>query len=223
MGRLSAVILDLDGLILDTERVARRAWRRAAAEQGYTIDDSLYTRIIGRTPSDTEDILVAALGSGFPYRGARRCQERYMSQAIEQGELESKPGLDELLRTIEDLKLKRAIATSSHRTSAVRKLSAAGMEDAFETIVCGDDVVNGKPAPDIFFEAADRLGLAPDCCVVLEDSDPGARAAYSAGMRVIVVPDLKQPTEETWTVAWRVLPSLYDAAQFLTTAWQNRA
>lgn len=228
MRRLSAVILDLDGLMLDTERVARQAWQRAASERGYTIDDSLYTQIIGRTPRDTKRLLVDALGDEFPYREAQLSQQQSFEQAIEQGELEPKPGLHKILHTIEDLELRKAVATSTPRTSALRKLSAVGMQRAFETIVCGDEVTNGKPAPDIFLEAARRLGSPPDGCVVLEDSDPGVRAAHAAGMKVIVVPDLKQPTRETRALSWRVLPSLDATARFLISLrqdgpWRNAA
>jgi len=221
MRGLSAVILDLDGLMLDTEPIARQAWQRAASERGYIIDDSLYNRIIGRTPRDTKRLLVDALGDRFPYREARLSQQEYFEQAIEKGKLESKPGLHKLLQAIDDLKLRNAIATSSHRASALRKLSAAGLQNTFETIVCGEEVANGKPAPDIFLEAARRLGCPPDRCVVLEDSTPGARAAHAAGMKVIVVPDLKQPSEETWTLAWQVLPSMDAAAHFLISLSQD--
>ena len=221
MSSLSGVILDLDGLMLDTERVARRAWRTAAAEFGYTIEDQLYERVIGRTPEGTQEILKAQLGDQFPFRKALHHQQILLNGLIDQEGLERKPGLAQLLRTIEALRLKVAVATSSRRASALRKLSAARMNGAFETLVCGDDVAKGKPAPDIFLAAARELGARPEHCLVLEDSDAGALGAHAAGMRVILVPDLKTPSAETGSIAWRVCPSLGSAAALLRSMGPN--
>ena len=215
---LSAVILDLDGLVLDTERVARRAWRRAAAELGYAIDDSLHARIIGRTLRDSRRILVEALGPRFPYVRARQLQQHYVLQVIDEDGLAQKPGLCDLLRTAKDLSLHVALATSSHRDSVQRKLSAASLDGVFPTMICGDEVTNGKPAPDLFLEAATRLGVAPSGCVVLEDSHAGARAAHAAGMRPILIPDLVPASQEIEALCWAILPSLDAAARFLTSA-----
>ena len=223
-GRVLAVILDLDGLLLDTERVARRTWRCAAAECGYEIDDALYASTIGHTPEDTRCIYMGALGKGFPYARARALQQDHMRQAIEAGQIAQKPGVPELLETIEGLGLQTAVATSSHRSSARRKLAASGLDGLFHTVVCGDDIAHGKPAPDIFLETAARLRVAGQHCVVVEDSSAGVQAAHAAGMRIILVPDLEPPSEASMALAWRTLPSLEEAARFLTsqcagTAW----
>lgn len=222
MDQIAGVILDLDGLMLDTERVARRAWRRAAEHFGETIDDPLYDRIIGRTERDTGRILVRALGDDFPYDEARRRQQAIMDEIIETKGLEWKPGLADLLRTMETLDLAVAVATSSGRASARRKLSAAGLEGRFPILICGDEVTAGKPAPDIFVEAARRMTIPPRRCVVLEDSHAGAQAARAANMRVIVIPDLNPSAPETTEIAWKVLPSLEDAARFLAVECQKK-
>jgi len=212
---LSAAILDLDGLVLDTERVARRAWQGAAAEFGYAIDDQLYEEIIGRTTDGTGYVLRRALGDAFPYHAALRRQETLMNQLIDQEGLEPKSGVTQLLRTIEDLELDVALATSAHRASALRKLAAADMQGVFQTMVCGDEVDEGKPAPDIFLAAARELDVRPARCVVLEDSDPGVLGAHAAGMRVILVPDLKTPSPGARAAAWHVCPSLARASAIL--------
>lgn len=215
MAGLSAVILDLDGLMIDTERVARRAWKQAASDFGHTMDETLFSEMTGRRREDVRTVVMEALGDEFPYAEVRQRRDDYFREAIEHKEVEPKPGLFHLLGTIEELGLKLAIATSGHREVTFLKLSAIGLRDRFETVVCGDDIEHGKPAPDIFLDAARRLGVPPSHCVVLEDSDIGARAADAAGMRVIVVPGLESPAEDVMTSAWRVLPSLHAAARQL--------
>lgn len=211
----AAIILDLDGLMLDTERLARKTWQCAAAAYGYAIDGALYARTIGRTPEDTGRIYVQALGSDFPYAQVRILQQHQMNEALDAKELAPMPGLAELLTMIDELKLDVGVATSSHRPSAERKLSAAGLDSRFPIVICGDDVTNGKPAPDIFLKTATRMEVAPHGCLVLEDSEPGAQAAHAAGMRVILVPDLAPPSEATRAICWRIVPSLEAVAPLL--------
>lgn len=222
MLELSAVILDLDGLMIDTERVARDSWQRAASDFGHTMDEAVFARMSGRKPQDVRGIVLDALGEDFPYDEIRRRRDSYLIHAIERKEIEAKPGLFDLLETIDELDLEAAIATSGHREATFRKLSAIGLDDRFETIVCGDDIEHGKPAPDIFLEAARRLQTPPSRCVVLEDSDSGARAAHAAGMRVIVVPEFEDPAEDVLTLAWRVLPSLHAAARYLIEVFDHQ-
>ena len=134
---------------------------------------------------------------------------------IDQHGAPTKPGLTSLLDWLEMRAMPRAVATSSGRASADRLLQSAGVRARFEIIVGGDDVANGKPAPDLFLLAADRLGVAPSDCVVLEDSGPGIHAAHRAGMRPILVPDLQQPTDEVQALAYRVCKSLHEAQTIL--------
>jgi HAD superfamily hydrolase (TIGR01509 family) len=215
MQTISAVILDLDGLMIDTERVARRAWRRAASDFGYTIEDAVFSRLSGRKPGDVRGIVLDAQGEDFPYDEIRERRDNYLLEAFEREEVKAKEGLFDILETIDDLGLDVAIATSGLRESTKLKLSAIGLSDRFETVVSGDDVEHGKPAPDIFLQAARRLDVPPARCVVLEDSNVGARAAHAAGMRVVVVPEFEEPPEDVKEIAWRVLPSLHEAARHL--------
>jgi beta-phosphoglucomutase-like phosphatase (HAD superfamily) len=91
-------------------------------------------------------------------------------------------------------------------------------ERCFDFIVCGDEVANGKPAPDIYLAAALGLKASPTECLVLEDSEAGIRAAYAAGMTPVMIPDLKQPSPETRALAYRVLPSLAEVVGLLNSA-----
>jgi len=212
-----AVIFDLDGLILDTESIARIAWRRAAADFGFVLEDDLYEKLIGLVTPDIGEVLRDAFGSEFNAEEAIKRAYGYFYEYIEKNSIEIKPGFFEMIELLDKAGIARAIATSSSKAFAGRKLAASGLVNKFGVVVCGDDVQNGKPAPDIFLAAAKKLGAAPKDCLVFEDSDNGVRAAHKAGMTIILIPDLKQPSKEIAQMACKVYPSLVEAKPFVET------
>ncbi len=213
--QFTALIFDMDGLMLDTERIARSAWQRAMSDWNATLPDALYLQLIGRDEQGTVAILQEAYGEEFPVRQVRQRKQQYFEEDIVRHGVPMKPGLMELLDLADALSQRKAVASSTETEPALRKLALAGIAGRFDAIVCGDQVQNGKPAPDIFLEAAARLGVAPEQCLVLEDSEPGVRAAHAAGMLAIMVPDLKPPSEDVEALAYRVLPSLHHVRAFL--------
>ena len=133
-----------------------------------------------------------------------------------------KPGLSDLLRLLEQREIPTAVATSTDAADAELCLRTSGLWERFQTVVTGDQVRNGKPAPDIYLEAASRLGVEPERCVALEDSTNGVLAASRARMRVLMVPDAGgAPSPEALAAAWTVLPSLHEAAR-LISEWLPR-
>lgn len=204
--------------MIDTERMAQRAWQRAGAEFGFTLPDELYLQAVGRTAKATADLFRAGMGPAFPFEAVYERKQHYLYTAIEQEGIPTKAGLPELLTLIAKRRLAKAVATSTARALAVKKLTAAGLLHHFDIMVCGDEVAHGKPAPDIFLAAAAKLGIAPDHCVVLEDSSAGIKAAHAAGMRAIWVPDLIQPTPDLTPLAFRVVADLHGVADLLTGA-----
>jgi len=208
---IRATIFDMDGLMLDTERMALRAWRRAAEEFGVSIRDELALSLVGRNVPDTRAILRETLGAGFPLEDCwSRTTELYAADISENG-IPLKPGLAELLDFLEGESIDVAVATSTYRALTIHKLELTGLISRFKAIIAGDEVDNGKPAPDIFLAAAQLLGAPPERCVVLEDSFSGIRAAHAANMIPIMVPDLAQPTEEIRSLAHAIVPSLHHA------------
>jgi HAD superfamily hydrolase (TIGR01509 family) len=205
-----AVLFDMDGLMLDTERMARVAWKRALAEQGYQLDDHNYLRMVGRTVQDARLILRELFGQELPFQKVFDMRQAYYDADIEQNGIPIKPGLLELLDFLEAQLVPKAVASSTPCWFATHKLARAGIDARFKAIVCGDMVTQGKPAPDLFLEAARQIAMPPERCVVLEDSEAGITAAHAAGMVPVMVPDLKQPTPEILALAYRVLPSLYE-------------
>lgn len=203
--------------MLDTEPIYKRSWQEAGRELGYDLNDSFYFTLTGRTNVACEELLGDRFGPNFPIQEFReRWQRLWKEEALNSG-LQAKPGLAELLRFLDEHKISKAVATSSDRNYANFTLSAAGLLDRFETIVTGEEVVNGKPAPDIYLEAARRLGAEPARCVALEDSDNGVLAAAAAGMKVLLVPDLKAPSDAARRAASQVLESLHEAMDVITS------
>lgn len=218
---LEAVIFDMDGLMLDTERVAQDAWRQVGTEWGYDLPDEVYLQVIGRTAEDTARHFKATFGADFPFWEMYERKQQYLYAAVEAG-IPTKPGLFELLTEIERLGLRKAVATSTARPIALKKLEKATLLPYFEAMVCGDEIVNGKPAPDIFLAAAGQLQFDPARCMVLEDSEAGVRGAHAAGMTPVMVPDLKPPTAELAALAAAVLPNLHAVVPLLRQACSGR-
>jgi len=213
--KLEAVLFDLDGLMIDSEPVYARAWKQAAQELGGEIDQALERRLRGRNNRDCEAELLGQFGPGFPLgRFHARWQQLWLADVARNG-MPTKPGLRELLENLERRSLKKAVATSTDRTWAERSLEAARIAGRFDLVVTGDEIERGKPAPDIFLEAARGLGVDPGECLVLEDTNVGVQAARAAGALAIMVPDLEQPDAWTRGLAWRVVPSLHEVRHLL--------
>jgi HAD superfamily hydrolase (TIGR01509 family) len=193
---IDAVIFDMDGLLLDSERLALRSHAEAAREFGIVMDEEFCLTMVG-IPEDQCRVLVEkAFGSNVPADEYLACSGRQMEVLIDCGLLTLKPGAIELLSFLDRQSLPRALATSSGRARADRRLRKMGLFDRFREIVTRDDVERGKPHPDLFLAASQRLGVPPSNCLVLEDSYAGVKAATAAGCPVIMVPDLLPPTPE---------------------------
>jgi HAD superfamily hydrolase (TIGR01509 family) len=209
-GRVAAVVFDMDGLMLDTELLYKAAWQEAAAELGYALDDATYCRFIGRTTDDAERELARHFGPTFP---GDRFHERWPAawRHHAEGGIPTKPGLPELLAYLDDAGIPFAVATSSDADYAEFSLERAGLAARIGIIVTADDVALGKPAPDLYLEAARRLAVPPSTCVALEDSDAGVISAHHATMLTLMIPDLKPPSDEAAALAFRILGSLHEA------------
>jgi HAD superfamily hydrolase (TIGR01509 family) len=213
---IKAVVLDMDGLMLDTEFIYQRAWQRAAAELGFDIEDGFYWTLIGRTTADGEAALRERFGDHFPVAKFRERWEQLWHTHVDEQGIPTKPGLHEFLALLEGHRIPFAIATSSDREYATLSLRAAHLESSSHYLVTGDQVEQGKPAPDIYLEAARRLGVDPSGCLALEDSEAGIVAAVSAGMYAVLIPALKAPSEQARCAAWSVLASLHDAVKLVS-------
>jgi len=193
--RPSAVIFDMDGLLFDTEALWQEALLSAASEGGREIPDEVYNKSIGVRRSQCRGLFISHFGEDFPFDDFHQNWRRHF-WLISEDRLALKPGVSELLELLDQFRLPRAIATSSSRATVERHLTSHGMIDRFDQIICRGDYENGKPEPDPFLKAAERLGMEPRLCLALEDSHVGVRSASAAGMMTVMVPDLLEPTEE---------------------------
>jgi HAD superfamily hydrolase (TIGR01509 family) len=212
--KIAAVVLDMDGLMLDTESIYKQAWQNAAMDCGYTLDDVFYLTLVGQPNPACEAALLNRFGTDFPLATFRPRWSELWRKQVETSGIPTKTGLNELLTYLRQNKIPSAVATSSDQDYLKLSLSAAGLTNAlFDSIVTGEEVAQGKPAPDIYLEAARRLGVSPSQCIALEDSDAGVLAASAAGLTTIMVPDLKPPSSDARMAAFCVVPSLIEALE----------
>lgn len=211
----AGVLCDMDGLLLDSERLARDAFVRACTEIGWEADLSVYHRCIGSTHETTEEILTDHFGPEFPYKRLdARWSDLYHAR-LAQGPVPVKTGARELLEQLHARSTPVALVTSTRRSTALSKLEASGLLGYFDALVCGGESERGKPHPHPYLAAADRLGLATLSCWALEDSENGVRSALEAGCTVFQVPDLVQPGDQLRRLGHTVVESLLDVLQLL--------
>jgi HAD superfamily hydrolase (TIGR01509 family) len=203
-----AVILDMDGLLLDTEPISLRVWKKAAQDLGYELDDEVCERMVGVGQAGSRAMLLGHFGNEFPVNELIELAQASYRKVLHADGVPHKPGLLDFVRFLDEHGIPRAVATSTSTELARHTLQHAHVLQHFEIVVGGDQVSRGKPEPDIFLEAASRLGYLPEDCVVLEDSGPGVRAAVAAGMRPILIPDGREPSADVREAAHAVVESL---------------
>ena len=205
----------MDGLMLDTEPLYRAAWQEASADCGFPLPDAVYFRLAGLRRADAEQSLRNEFGAGFSMDAFRRACQRSEARAFARGLLPKKTGLDELLNFLDSRHIPKAVATSTEREVAASQLRATKLLARFDVVATGDEVANGKPSPDLFLLAAQRLGVEASGCLVLEDAEPGVVAAHRAGMGVYLVPDVSPLTSEARRLAHGIFDSLSAVARRL--------
>lgn len=215
--RPAAVLFDMDGLMIESERSLLECWRQAAAELDLALDDSLWLSMVGLSDGVCRQMLRERLGADQAEVLSARLGVLY-GQRVEAG-LPLRPGTRRMLDWVQALGLPRAVVTSTHRWRTGQKLARCGLQPYFDTVVTGDEVRESKPAPDIYLLAAQRLRVDPARCVVLEDSVPGVRAALAAGMTPIQVPDLVELDAHTRALGHRIVASLDQARALIAPAF----
>ena len=214
---IKAVIFDVDGTLLDTERIYMKAWKEAAAEAGYVMPDSVLQKTRAVNTKDAARIFEEEIGNGFSYQAVRPIRVRIAEEIIKRESPILKPGVLELLAFLEGKGIRLSVASSTNQQGTREHLAESRILDRFEVVVGGDMVTNGKPHPDIFLKAAEALGAAPEECIVVEDSPAGIRAARAAGMKAVLVPDQAAITQEIIDMADVVLNSLLEIPAYLQT------
>lgn len=188
-----AVVFDLDGLLIDTERLDWQASKAVGVARGIDVDDDFLRHTIGRRLVDIEPEFERRFGHAVRWPDFAREIGRWRDDYISRHGMPWKIGVIELLDHLDRHGIPRALATSTVREEAMARMGP--LFSRMHTAAFGDDVAHGKPAPDIYLLAAERLGVPACRCLALEDSLPGVEAAERAGLMVIMVPDLVPPPD----------------------------
>lgn len=193
---MKAVIFDMDGVIFDSERAVYNEWKEIADKYGFQNLDTVYQKCIGVNAAKAKELFLEFYGPDFPYETYREEESRKYHAKYDNGNLPVKKGVRELLSALKENGFFVAIASSTRQAVIEHQIEHAGLMRYFDRIVGGEAVQKSKPAPDIFLAAAQGLDGPLSDIFVVEDSYNGIRAAKSAGMRPVMVPDMLSPDDE---------------------------
>ena len=191
---MRGAIFDMDGLLIDSERIWQSQWHAIAAEMGLTLPESFPDEICGTAGERTLEVLRLRFPGGDPAAIKAECTRRV--HKLEENGVPLKPGAREILTGLRRGGWRVALASSSPTDMIRVNLARCGIDGYFDALTSGQEVKNGKPEPDIFLLAAEKLSLPPEECYVLEDSLSGVEAGWRAHCRTIMVPDLMRPSAE---------------------------
>lgn len=216
VGRVAGVLFDMDGVVIDTEKLYTRFWMEAARELGHpmTLEQALQMRSLGQGPS--QEKLDSFFGPGvLEYDVLRSRRIELMDAFIAVYGVEEKPGIRALLARLKEQNIPCAITSSSSIPLIREHLGNLGLLEGFTALCSGKDVPHGKPAPDIYLHGAAVLGLKPENCLAIEDSPAGIEAAWRAGCMPIIVPDQDQPSDEVLSRCFARADSLFDVIELV--------
>ena len=215
MNEIKGVIFDLDGTLLDTEKLYRRFWVEAARQMGYPMEDRHALMIRSMAAVYAEPLLKREVCAEFDYHGVRALRRQIMEVYIDEHGVDPKPDLIKTLAAIKEKGLKIGLATATPEYRARKYLRMVQAEECFDAVTCADMVKKGKPQPDIYLLACERTGVLPEEAIAVEDAPTGIRAAHAAGCRAVMVPDQDQPDEETRALCDAVVERLVDVLTLL--------
>lgn len=212
---VKAVIFDLDGLLIDSERISYRIYRELLRPFGFDFSLEEYTEYYsGKTGVRNMELLIETYCLPWSTQEgldkSLEMEREFLSEGVN-----LKPGARELLQYLKKKNYKTAMASSSIEDRALKILNQHGIAPYFDQFVFGPEVKNGKPAPDIFLKASEKMGENPEDCLVLEDSVAGIQASYAAHIPVICIPDLKEPDAKYAQMALGILDSLHEVISHL--------
>lgn len=217
---VQGVLFDMDGVIIDTERLYTRFWVEAGRMMGFPMELEHGLALRALNHAKAQELFHEWFGPTAIHGEIRKKREEIMSKYIEEHGVDAKPGIRELLEYLKEKKIPFCIATASPVERARGHLSRIGLNDYFEHIVTGYDVKVGKPEPDIYLAAAAKIGLAPENCIAIEDSYNGLRSAYRAGTAAIMVPDQDEPDDEMWGIIAGRAESLADVIDIIENRFE---
>jgi len=218
MKNIKLAIFDMDGTMFDTEALSNKGWRVVLAQFAPDISEELFTKTFNSMLGTNQENCRRIANELLPHfdfdKGNAACYA-FMDDYMNTHGVPIKPGLFELLDKLEELGIRKCVATSTDWERATHKLEKANVLHRFDAVVGGDQVKLSKPNPEIFLKAAAACGIAPENCIVLEDSAAGTEGGYRAGMRVIHIPDILQPSDETRSMSAVICKDLHEVTALI--------
>ncbi len=213
---IKAVIFDMDGVLIDTEKHYNAAWCEAARMAGFDFKREHALMLRSCDAQLASKMMKDIFGERFDYFAIREVRRELVAQRLEKYGLEKKPGIDEILAFLHEKGIKAAVATATPLALTLQHLEKIGVRGQFDEIVSAKQVEHGKPAPDVYRYACAQIGERPSDCIAVEDSPNGIKSAYAAGCLPVMVPDLTQPDEELRPLLYAVADSLADIKKLIS-------
>lgn len=215
MRQIQAVLFDLDGTLIDTERYYRIYWPKSLAAFGYEMTDeqSLMMRSLGRPFAPA--LLRQWFGEDLDYLAVRDKRTEMMEEALARDGIQVKTGARELLAFLRERKIITAVVTATGKERAESRLSQTGLDGYFDRVISAAQVKEGKPSPDVYLYACESLGMKPEECMAVEDSPNGVMSAYRAGCPVVMVPDQTEPDGELMKCLYARVDTLVDICELI--------
>lgn len=212
MKNLKLIIFDLDGTLVDSEKTYRKGWSDVLKTYGYDIDESEFEVMRGNSTAHNNEIIKSYLGSEELVNEARDQREEYYFTALENGDVELKPGALEILKTCKQADLTLGVATSSYKARGIATLKKLGLLDYFDYLAFGDEVTHSKPHQEIYQSLLDEAGVNSKEAIAIEDSASGMKSALAAGLRTYLVPESEVDMKDV-TGEYTVHEDLFEVAE----------
>ncbi len=207
-----AVVFDMDGVLIDTEKIYRQSWKKNAATIGMSEDEMEHwcDWIAGGNTESNARLFKSIRGEDFDYLAFRQRTMDLFNEYVAKYGIDIKPYVEDTLKFLKEKGIKIAVATSTSRDRAMQRLESVHIAEYFDEMVCGDEIAKGKPDPDIYYRACEKLGIEPEMAVAVEDSLNGVVSASVAGLYTVMVVDLIKPNETTEEYADETLYDIRD-------------
>ena len=212
---IKAIIFDMDGLMIDSERVTFECYQERLKDMNLTMDEEFYKTFLGKPIKGIYQRFYDVYGNDFPIQNVIQDVHQLMAERFETEGVPVKKGLVELLHYLKDNNYKTIVATSSNRDRVDKILAQAKITEFFDDSICGDEVTKGKPNPEVFLKSCQKLGVNVDEAIVLEDSEAGIQASYDANIKVICIPDMKYPEKQYEEKTFKILKDLTEVTVYL--------
>lgn len=214
---IKAIIFDMDGLMIDSERVTFEGYQEMLKKMNLTMSEDFYITLLGKPIKGIYQRFYDVYGQDFPIESVIKDVHQYMAERFEKEGVPLKKGLISLLEYLKAHHYKTIVATSSNRDRVDNILQSADIEKYFDDSICGDEVTKGKPNPEVFLKSCQKLGVNVDEAIVLEDSEAGIQASHAANIKVICIPDMKYPEPEFVEKTYKIFKDLEEVKDFLQT------